>query len=327
MAMMNPQDLYIDNAGVAKEKSSSSVVHVQKKLELDINTSLPDEAAFQQEELLLCRSDKTITATLSSSAASSEDEQVVSRIEEQVSEVVVVPQVAKVITSEVIQQIEQTTCVGVAAVVPSSCVSSSPSKKDSRHSTPVVDKWKEVESVFSPPIDIVELKDSYHLYAEVPGMSVKDISIDLSNNLFTLTGDKRDHPLLSRKNKAEEVVKQEINKGRFKRVLELPDDVDTDGVNVAYEGGILQFKIRKIEHETEEEEETEETEAGVEATIGNITIENLPVVEEGMVVEEGCIVLRDGGAEAKHDKPEEQRKEKPNQKRRNRRKKSSCLVQ
>jgi len=313
MEMMNPIDLYIDNAGVAKEKSSSSMVHIQEKLKLDINT-LPDEAAYKQEELLLCRSDRTLTATLSSSASPSEDEQVVSRVEELISEVVVVPQVAKVITtSEVVHhQVEEITSVGSAAVVPPS---------SSRQSTTLTDdKWKEVESVFSPPIDIVELADSYHVYAEVPGMSVKDISIDLSNNLFTLTGDKRDHPLLSRKNIGEEeVVKQEINKGRFKRVLELPEDVDTSGVNVVYEGGILQFKIRKLDHYTEEQEEVEFEE---EVTVDNVTVE-----EDDTVVAEADLVIRDGGGEATHDIPEEQRKERTNKKRRNRRKRSSCLVQ
>ena len=129
-------------------------------------------------------------------------------------------------------------------------------------------KWKEVDAEFSPPIDIVELQDSYHIYAEVPGMNIKELSIDLSDNLFSLTGGKIDHPLLSRTRANEGVVVQEINRGgRFKRVLELPENVDTSDVVVAYEAGILQCKIRKIEKEELPEEDVAASNEGAESTL------------------------------------------------------------
>lgn len=173
---------------------------------------------------------------------------------EEITEVVVVPQVSNVvIETEIVREVSLSSSTTVQAPVLA--------QEDSSRA-----KWKEIASEYSPPIDIVELKDSYHVYAEVPGINVKDISIDLSDNLFTLTGDKRDHPLLSREKKAGDVLVQEINKGRFKRVLELPENVDTSDVDVEYAGGILQCKIRKLEERKEEVEVVQKQE---EANVNN----------------------------------------------------------
>jgi len=200
---------------------------VYAKEELDINTLVGPDEATKEKELIQDDSVSPLDCVLisehSSLNSSFEDE---------------------VVTRELVSVVIQGESEG----------SSSPLSYASEDTTRA--GCRELESEYYPPIDIVELKDSYHIFAEIPGMSGKDISIDLSNNMFTLTGDKRDHPLLSR-HKNEALVVQEINKGRFKRVLELPDNVDTDGVSVGYEEGILQCKIRKLEG-AKEKDNTEE---------------------------------------------------------------------
>jgi len=201
--------------------------------------SHPDEAT-KQEELQISQ---TLEEVLVLNVLSEQGE--VST--EEVSEVVV-----SQVSPTVIIQREESVSEEVP-VAPSS--SSEPTQSTKTDSSPNI-KWREIESISPPPIDIIELEDCYHIYAEVPGLSVKDISIDLSNNKFTLTGDKRDHPLLSNSpvKAGDVVVRQEINKkGRFKRVLELPENVDPSDVNVTYEEGMLQFKIRKIVEEVQED--------------------------------------------------------------------------
>jgi len=228
---------------------------------LDINSfvalpALPDDASKDHECVILSSSSGSEGQSEENSSFDyeqdedeqdeddqGEDEQVVNREQgKYISEIVEVPELkAVIIHTEVASDAFTTTYTHKHS---SSC-----SAGDAKRT-----KWKEVDSEFSPPIDILELQDSYHIYAEVPGMKVQDISIDLSNNLFSLTGGKNDHPLLFPESNAGVVV-QEINRGRFKRVLELPDNVDTDGVTVGYEAGILQFKIRKIDTEKQPEEE------------------------------------------------------------------------
>lgn len=246
---------YPHDGHVIVEKKQE-VDYVVEQLDINSFVSLPDDATRDHEADYISTSQSGAEG-ISSLNTSFEDEQVAAGGEgEDISEIVVVPVAA---TSVVIH----------TEVVSDVLTSSYSYQKASSPSGDTRTKWKEVESEFSPPIDIVELQDSYHVYAEVPGMNVKDISIDLSNNLFTLTGDKCEHPLLSR-TKDDSVVVQEINKGRFKRVLELPDNVDTNDVDVLYEGGILQFKIRKIEKEEQPEEEEEvETEGNVQEDVVN----------------------------------------------------------
>lgn len=234
-----------------------------------------------------------------------EEEQVVTGDDKElISESVEVPQVSTVIVeTEIVSELT------VAQQPMSSPSSNAPQGEDGSSSGR--SKWKEVDSEFSPPIDIIELKDSYHIYAEVPGLNVKDISIDLSNNMFTLTGDKRDHPLLTRQsNKEEGVIVQEINKGRFKRVLELPENANTDDVAVEYEEGILQFKIRKLEEKKEEEKE--ESEVVQEETL-TVTYEE--TIEEKEATE---------GEEAGQDQAVVRRKR---SKTKGGKKRSSCSIQ
>lgn len=266
---MDPLSLELE----VEQVEDQEVVYTKEKLDINTSSSLvshPDEATKQQETI---HSDLSISISDVQSEGSSlnssfDDEQVVTREDkEEISEVVRVPQVSTII----IQTQVESEVVTSSSSSRSSLETIAPSAGDSTRT-----KWKEVDSEYSPPIDIVELQDSYHIFAEVPGVNVKDISIDLSNKLFTLTGDKRDHPMLSRGTQ-EGVVVQEINKGRFKRVLELPENVDTNDVAVEYEGGILQFKIRKIEDNTgekesatgEAQEESKSAEADAEANEGS----------------------------------------------------------
>jgi len=221
------------------------VVYVKEKL--DINTLVGPDEATQEQELIQDDSAATLEVQsehVSSVISSFEDEQVVvTREEGDIFEVVAVPQ-----ASAVIIQTEESEEVLSSTFLFEKHASSTENTRTA---------WKEIESKYSPAIDIVELKDSYHIYAEVPGTNVKDITIDLSNNMFTLIGDKRDHCFLSRYNNEGAVV-QEINKGKFKRVLELPENVDANGVSVAYEEGIIQLKIRKIDEGSKEKTTVED---------------------------------------------------------------------
>jgi len=213
-------------------------VDVKKKmegdLELDLNTYLPDEATRQAE---LLASEETVCLVYKESEVNTKE--------------VVISQVPPTV---IFHEESVSTTISPAETTPPTIMTTS-----SESSVKI--KWREVESVSAPPIDIIEHEDSYHIFAEVPGLSTKDISIDLSNNMFTLTGDKRDHPLFSSSpvKAGDVVVRQEINKkGRFKRVLELPENVDASDVNVRYEEGMLQFKIRKIVIEDKPEKIVEE---------------------------------------------------------------------
>lgn len=105
----------------------------------------------------------------------------------------------------------------------------------------------------SPRIDIVEYKDRYHLYAELPPKSAheQDIHVEVSENKFIISSERKDTY-----DGADRVVRREIDRGGFKRVLELPEDADASDIDVSLGNDrILQFKIRKVCVKERDEEE------------------------------------------------------------------------
>jgi len=163
-------------------------------------------------------------------------------------------------------------------------------------------KQKAIDTVFSPAMDVIETKDSYHIYAEVPGMNCKDISVDLTDNTFTLSGNKQDRHshIASSVGKQSGVLLREISSGKFKRVLELPENANKGAVSVSFEEGVLQCKIRKLE--TKEQEGGEQSEEKREA-----------VADENNT-DHNIMDLRDKNEEKRNSK------KKPS-------KRSSCIVQ
>jgi HSP20 family protein len=94
-----------------------------------------------------------------------------------------------------------------------------------------------------PPLNLWE--DDNHLYveAELPGFEMDDIEIYVSGgNQLSLAG-QRKQP----EHKGGAWHRQERGFGSFRRTLELPSDVDSDGVEATLKGGVLTLTMPKHE--------------------------------------------------------------------------------
>lgn len=92
----------------------------------------------------------------------------------------------------------------------------------------------------SPAVDIREEKDSYLLEAEVPGLTEKDIEIQVKENLLTLTS------RLEENTEAQNgYLLRERNPVQFKRSFILPKDVDQEKIEARYGNGILTLSLPK----------------------------------------------------------------------------------
>ena len=93
-----------------------------------------------------------------------------------------------------------------------------------------------------PPLNVCERGDEYILEAELPGMKLENIEVEVLGNEFTIKG--------RRENPAQEGVtyhRQERGSGEFTRVLTLPSDVDSDKVEATLRDGILTVRLPKAE--------------------------------------------------------------------------------
>jgi HSP20 family protein len=94
-----------------------------------------------------------------------------------------------------------------------------------------------------PPVDIQETTDGYRLQAELPGLTKEDINITLENNVLRLSGERK----LEKDVRKESFQRIERTYGAFSRAFALPQQVNSAGVQAAFENGVLTINVPKAE--------------------------------------------------------------------------------
>jgi HSP20 family protein len=94
-----------------------------------------------------------------------------------------------------------------------------------------------------PPVDIQETEEGYRLQAELPGLTRDDIQITLENNVLRLAGERK----VERDVKRESFHRVERTYGTFSRAFALPHQVNSEGVQAAFENGVLTITVPKAE--------------------------------------------------------------------------------
>lgn len=95
----------------------------------------------------------------------------------------------------------------------------------------------------SVPVDIHETDKSIRIYADMPGVDKKDVSIDLKEGVLTISGTRNEDPEV----KKEHYFKRERNSGSFKRSFTLTDRVNQEEIKASMENGVLTLEIPKTE--------------------------------------------------------------------------------
>jgi len=104
----------------------------------------------------------------------------------------------------------------------------------------------ETSTVWAPRTDLSETDDAFRIRLDVPGMTKDDITINLQNNTLTVSGERT----TERKDEGEEYVRVERAFGNFHRTFTLPNAVDADKVEAAYDDGVLTINVPKTTEST-----------------------------------------------------------------------------
>lgn len=102
------------------------------------------------------------------------------------------------------------------------------------------------DAVWAPQTDLLEKGDAFHLQLDVPGMSKDDISINLQNGALTVSGERSSEQT----EEDEDYVRVERAFGTFHRTFRLPEAVDAENIEAAYEDGVLTINVPKTEEST-----------------------------------------------------------------------------
>lgn len=97
---------------------------------------------------------------------------------------------------------------------------------------------------FNPKVNLAATDKEYTVTAEIPGMSEKDIRIDLlDEGALRIRGEKKQE----HSDKSVDMHRTESSYGFFERVLPLPQDVDLEDVSASCENGLLTITLARKE--------------------------------------------------------------------------------
>jgi HSP20 family protein len=94
-----------------------------------------------------------------------------------------------------------------------------------------------------PKVNVIEKDEAFHIEAETPGMTVKDVSIEFHSGVLTLKGH-REHNSETEKN---DYSIREFSHQSFERNFRLSDQIDSEKVTARMDQGILKITLPKKE--------------------------------------------------------------------------------
>ena len=77
--------------------------------------------------------------------------------------------------------------------------------------------------------------------AELPGLDVKNIDLQLSDNVLTIKGEKQEE----KEEKTKDRYVSERRYGSFRRSLQVPSSVDADKIEANFKNGVLTVTLPK----------------------------------------------------------------------------------
>jgi HSP20 family protein len=95
--------------------------------------------------------------------------------------------------------------------------------------------------MFTPEVDIFETEKALTLLADIPGVQPEKLSIDLRDNILTITGD-----VAPVGDPGDEDVVIEYETGRFFRQFTLSEVIDQNKIDAKLVDGVLRLNLPKV---------------------------------------------------------------------------------
>ena len=96
---------------------------------------------------------------------------------------------------------------------------------------------------WAPAMDLVEAEDHFVLRADLPGLAEDDVAIEVQDNTLTVSGERKAEQEQHEKG----WYRVERQFGRFSRSLTLPEGINADAIEAAFDKGVLEVRIPKPE--------------------------------------------------------------------------------
>jgi HSP20 family protein len=100
--------------------------------------------------------------------------------------------------------------------------------------------------VWVPAIDVIEKKDAYVMYVELPGVDASSVDISFEQNVLTVRGSKQSAIDTAREGEVRVYAAERVN-GSFERSIRLPEFVDGERIAAEFSNGLLMITVPKAQ--------------------------------------------------------------------------------
>jgi HSP20 family protein len=94
-----------------------------------------------------------------------------------------------------------------------------------------------------PATDLIESETHYVLRADLPGVAEDDISVELNEDMLTISGERRSE----NQERMAGYHRVERISGSFRRSVRLPEGVDGEAITATFDRGVLEVSVPKPE--------------------------------------------------------------------------------
>ncbi|MDH3495726.1 MAG: Hsp20/alpha crystallin family protein [Gemmatimonadota bacterium] len=98
---------------------------------------------------------------------------------------------------------------------------------------------------WTPVVDVRETKDAIEVIAELPGLRLEDVEVNIENNVLSISGEKKQEYAENSGDSEYHLVERRC--GRFERSFTLPRTVDPEKIGARFEHGLLTVTLPKAE--------------------------------------------------------------------------------
>lgn len=101
---------------------------------------------------------------------------------------------------------------------------------------------------FTPSVNVKESETKYSIELAAPGFNKKDMNIDVTENMLTISG----HIEENTEESEDKFTRREFVFGSFSRSFTLPENANEKAIQASYQNGILTVNIPKKEEKSKE---------------------------------------------------------------------------
>lgn len=98
---------------------------------------------------------------------------------------------------------------------------------------------------FSVRSNVSETDDAICITAELPGIALEDVDVEVTGNRITIRGEKKSEKEEKGEEEGRQFLRVERSSGAFQRSMSLPFDIDPETVSADAKDGVLTVTVKK----------------------------------------------------------------------------------